>query len=143
MLHLYRATSERNFLRSDAICSSLQLINHWQDVAIDWDKGRVYLPQEDLERFSVPESQIAAARADERWGALMAFECARARAMMRSGAPLGRALPGRIGLELRAIVAGGTRIADKIEAARGDVFRRRPQLHALDWARIAFAAVLK
>jgi phytoene/squalene synthetase len=63
--------------------------------------------------------------------------------MMRSGAPLGRALPGRIGLELRAIVAGGLRIADKIESARGDVFRRRPQLQALDWAHIALAAVLK
>ena len=142
MLHLYRATTEENLRRSDAICSSLQLINHWQDVAIDWKKGRVYLPQEDLERFGVPESQIADGRADARWSELMAFECRRARAMMQSGAPLGRALPGRIGLELRAIVAGGTRIADKITAARGDVFRHRPQLHALDWARIAFVAVL-
>jgi phytoene/squalene synthetase len=96
-----------------------------------------------LHRFGVAETQIAEARADERWGALMAFQCQRARAMMHSGAPLGRALGGRIGLELRAIVAGGTRIVDKIEADRGDVFRHRPQLHALDWARIALAAVLK
>jgi squalene synthase HpnC len=143
MLHLYRAVSDENLRRSDAICSSLQLINHWQDVAIDWKKGRVYLPQEDLLRFAVAEAQIDAARVDEHWSALMAFQCRRARAMMQAGAPLGRALPGRIGLELRAIVAGGTWIADKIEAARGDVFRDRPQLHALDWARIALAAVLK
>jgi squalene synthase HpnC len=143
MLHLYRATSEGNLARSDAICSSLQLINHWQDVAIDWKKGRVYLPQEDLARFGLDESRIAEARVDARWSAMMAFQCARARAMMQSGAPLGRALPGRIGLELRAIIAGGTRIADKIEAAGGDVFRHRPQLHALDWARIALSAALK
>jgi squalene synthase HpnC len=143
MLHLYRAVSEENFRRSDAICSSLQLINHWQDIAIDWRKGRVYLPQEDLLRFEVDEAQIGDGRVDARWTALMAFQCRRALAMMQSGAPLGRALPGRIGLELRAIVAGGTRIADKIEAVRGDIFRRRPQLHALDWARIALAAVLK
>jgi squalene synthase HpnC len=143
MLHLFRAVSEENLRRSDAICSSLQLINHWQDIAIDWRKGRVYLPQEDLLRFEVDEAQIRDARVDSRWTALMAFQCRRALAMMHSGAPLGRALPGRIGLELRAIVAGGTRIADKIEAVRGDIFRRRPQLHALDWARIALAAVLK
>ena len=143
MLHLFRAPSEGNLERSDAICSSLQLINHWQDVAVDWQKGRVYLPREDLARFGVSEAQIGEGRADGQWSALMAFQCQRARAMMQSGAPLGRALPGRIGLELRAIVAGGMRIADKIDAARGDVFRHRPKLQALDWARIALAAVLK
>jgi phytoene synthase len=143
MLHLFRATSQGNLERSDAICSSLQLINHWQDIAIDWKKGRVYLPQEDLARFAVAETQIGESRTDGQWSALMAFQCQRARAMMQSGAPLGRALPGRIGLELRAIVAGGMRIADKIDAVRGDVFRRRPKLQALDWARIALDAVLK
>jgi hypothetical protein len=53
--------------------------------------------------------------------------------MLQSGAPLGRALTGRIGLELRMIVAGGLRILEKIERVRGDVFRRRPVLRPLDW----------
>ena len=56
-----------------------------------------------------------------------------ARAMMLEGAPLARALPGRLGLEIRATVAGGLAILDRIEAARGDVFRRRPVLRSLDW----------
>jgi squalene synthase HpnC len=129
------------FICSDRICSALQIINFWQDVALDWDKGRVYIPLEDLERFGVSEGHIAAGIADEKWRELMAFECARARRMLAEGAPLGTALPGRLGLEIRATVAGGAAILDKIEAARGDVFRHRPVLGKLDWVRILGKAV--
>ncbi|MDD5250611.1 MAG: squalene synthase HpnC [Rhodocyclaceae bacterium] len=133
LLHLFRAATPQNLSRSDCVCSALQLINHWQDVAIDWGKPRLYLPQEDLDRFGVTHAQIAAARCDDRWRALMRFEVERARDLMREGAPLGRELPGRIGLEIRVIVAGGLRILDKIEAVNYDIFRRRPVLTAWDW----------
>src|SRR5213083_656215 len=88
MLHLYGAADARNVAQSDAICSALQLINFWQDVAIDWDKNRIYLPQEDLRRFGVTEADIAGRRNTPAWRALMAFEVERARAMMLAGAPL-------------------------------------------------------
>jgi squalene synthase HpnC len=126
---------------SDAICSALQFINFWQDVAIDWRKDRVYVPQEDLERFGVGEEHIRSQRADEKWRALMQFQCARSRALLFSGKPLGRALPGRLGLEIRATVQGGARILDKIDAAAGDVFRHRPVLGKRDWARILARSV--
>ncbi len=129
--------------QSDRICSSLQLVNFWQDVALDWAKGRVYLPREDLERFGVAEEAIAKGRADERWAALMAFECERARTMMLEGAPLGDALPGRLGLEIRATIHGGLAILDRIDAVRGDVFRYRPALTKLDWIRILGRAITK
>ena len=129
--------------RSDRICSALQLINFWQDVAIDWAKGRVYIPRVDLERFAVDERAIARGIADDRWAALMAFECARARTMLLEGAPLGAALPGRLGLEIRATVQGGLAILDRIEAARGDVFRHRPMLGKIDWMRIVLRAMAK
>jgi len=127
-------------LQSDRICSALQIINFWQDVAIDWDKGRVYIPQEDLARFGVSESDIAAQRTSDNWRELMAFECKRAREMLAQGAPLGRALPGRMGLEIRATILGGATILDKIDAVRGDVFRHRPKLGKADWLRIAAKA---
>jgi phytoene/squalene synthetase len=66
----------------------------------------------------------------------MAFESERCRTMMRSGSPLGRALPGRAGAEIRATIAGGVTILDKIDAAKGDVFRQRPVLRAFDWMKI-------
>ncbi|HEY4998744.1 MAG TPA: phytoene/squalene synthase family protein [Usitatibacter sp.] len=122
--------------QSDLICSALQFINFWQDVAIDWRKGRVYIPQEDLARFGVSEKDIAGQNADAKWRELMAFECARARAMLSEGEPLARALPGRLGLEIRATLAGGAAILDRIDAVRGDVFRRRPMLKKTDWMKI-------
>ena len=66
----------------------------------------------------------------------MAFECERARGMLEAGAPLGRSLPGRLGLEIRATVAGGAAILDKIDRVGGDVFRHRPRLGKIDWVKI-------
>ncbi len=145
LLHLYGKTSPENLLCSDRICSALQLINHWQDVAVDWQKnetGRVYLPQEDLARFGLADADIASASCSSSWQQMMAFQCARARSMMLSGKPLGNVLTGRIGLELRAIIAGGLAILDKIDAVQGDVFRHRPQLTKWDWLRICPGVLL-
>lgn len=141
LVHLNNRQSAQTLEWSDAICSALQLINFWQDVAIDWSKGRIYLPQEDLERFGIRETDIASAETGPAWQALMAFECQRAREMLESGRPLTRALPGRMGYELRFILAGGNAILDKIEGARGDVFRHRPVLGTLDWIKRAPAAL--
>lgn len=141
MLHLYRAANPDNLRRSDCICTALQLINFWQDVAIDWRKPRVYLPQDDLARFGVAEIRIAEGSVDDHWRALMQFEVDRARKLMLEGASLGRALPGRIGLELRLVVAGGLRILEKIERVDFDVFNRRPVLTARDWPLLSFRAL--
>lgn len=141
MLALYGATSEPNLRDSDAICSALQLINFLQDVAIDWDKDRIYLPLEDLTRFGVAPVSLARAEAGPAWCALMAFEVARARALMQGGAGLARRLPGRIGWELRFVVQGGLRILERIELAGYDVFRQRPQLGARDWSVIFWRAL--
>jgi squalene synthase HpnC len=146
VIHLFEKTEKTgarprfSVEQSDKICSALQFINFWQDVAVDWEKGRVYIPQEDLERFGVAEADIAAQRANEAWRRLMAFECDRARTMLRQGAPLGKSLPGRMGLEIRATVMGGATILDKIDAVRGDVFRHRPTLGKLDWIRMVAKA---
>jgi phytoene synthase len=144
LLHLFGAATPDNLRRSDAICSALHLINHWQDIGIDLDKGhngRIYLPQDELARFKVTEDMLRSRHVSTDFCALMAYQVERARALMLSGAPLGRDLPGRIGLEIRAIVAGGLRILDKIEAAGHDVFNRRPVLDTFDWPRILFKAL--
>lgn len=161
VLHVFEKTGDRLFIsvdatvaanekkslspveESDAICSALQFINFWQDVALDWDKGRVYIPQEDLARFGVGEEDIAARRADGRWRELMDFECDRSRALLLSGAPLAARLPGRRGMEIRATIHGGATILDKIQAVSGDVFRRRPVLRPLDWLAILAKTVAR
>jgi len=133
LLELFGRASEENVRASDAICSGLQLTNFWQDVAIDYANRRVYLPEDEMRRFGVGEAHIAQARCDDAWRALIAFQIERTRAMLLAGAPLGRRLPGRIGLEIRLTVQGGLRILDKLAAAGADMFRRRPQLRWFDW----------
>lgn len=142
LVHLNQKDNPETLAWSDSICSALQLINFWQDVAVDWAKQRVYLPQEDLVRFGVSENAIAESDCSAAWRDLMAFQCERARQLLNSGRPLTRVLPGRMGLELKLILAGGNAILDKIEAAKGDVFRKRPVLGKLDWLMRAPSALL-
>ena len=106
LLHLFRSVSDRNYQWSDSICSALQLVNFWQDVAIDYAKGRVYLPQDEMRRYGVTEQHIAGRRCDDAWRALIQSQIDRARGMLQAGAPLGRALPGRIGLETTYFLPG-------------------------------------
>ena len=142
LLQLFKRTTESDLRQSDAICSALQLINHWQDVDIDYAKdNRVYLPQDDMARFGVGEHHLKERICDSAWQALMKFQVDRARALMLSGAQLGKTLPGRVGLEIRATVQGGLRILEKIERAGYDVFRQRPVLKPLDWPLLLLRAV--
>jgi phytoene synthase len=141
LLHLFKRTTDLALAQSDAICSALQLVNFWQDVNVDYAKGRVYLPQDEMAAHGVGERHLAERICDRAWQALMRFETERAKRLLLSGAPLGRALPGRVGLEIRATVQGGLRILEKIERAGYDVFRRRPVLRMLDWPLMLVRAV--
>ncbi len=143
LLHLYGVTDKKQFAMSDAICSALQLINFWQDVAVDWQKGRVYLPQEDLEKFGVTEQMIDSAQMSLPLQRLLRFECERTHKMMTSGSPLAILLKGRIGFELRMIVLGGQRILYKLDQNQYDIFKHRPVLQFKDWWVILKRACLK
>ena len=134
LLELYGAATPQNNAWSDNICSALQIINFLQDIAIDYANGRIYMPQDELGQYAISEAQFAASDVNAAWREFMAFEVARTRAMLLAGAPLGRVLRGRLGLEMRMIIAGGERILHKIENTGYDVFRRRPVLRSPDWA---------
>lgn len=137
MLHLYGVSTPERIAQSDAICTGLQLANFCQDVAIDWQKRRVYLPIDACVRHGVSEAHFQQQQCDANWRAFMAEWVETTRAMLQSGAPLALAMPPetswRIAWELRLVVQGGLRILERIEAAQYDVFRQRPVLRAWDW----------
>lgn len=137
VLHLFGRIEPHQLEQSDAICSALQLANFWQDIAIDWKKDRVYLPQCDLPRFGVSEDDIAEQRWSENWEKLIDFQVGRTRQMMLFGAPLVHDLPGRMGWEIRLTVQGGLRILERTQQVRGDIFRHRPKLGLWDWLILA------
>ncbi len=148
LLCLYKVDDAESLAQSDAICSALQLINHWQDIAVDIRKnadatpsGRIYIPLDTMTRFGVTEAHLRDARCDDAFRALMTHLVDDARRLMRAGMPLARRLPGRVGWELRLIVQGGLRILQRIEQVDYDVFRRRPELGGSDWPLIGIKAL--
>lgn len=143
MLFLFAADSPQNREASDAICTALQLTNHWQDIAIDATKGsqgRIYLPQEELSTWGYRDADIISGHAlhqdPAKWSRFMHFQTRRVEALFNEGA----ALPGRLGQqswrlgqELRLTVAGGRRVLTKINAVNGNVYTQRPTLGWRDW----------
>jgi squalene synthase HpnC len=142
LLHLNGAASPRNLALSDAVCSALQLINFLQDIAQDYrENGRIYLPVADMARFGVTEDDIAERRASPAVHALVQFQVRRAAQLLRSGSPLGARLRGRFGLEIRAIILGGSRILDKLNQQQ-DPFGR-PRLGRSEKLMILWQALLR
>lgn len=133
MLALFGEKDSRLLAMSDGICSALQLINFLQDVAVDWQKDRVYLPADELSRFGITNAQIAAGDCSGQWTPMMLKQIERTRRILQAGAPLGRVLKGRFGMELRLIILGGDRILMKLHQNGGDVFKARPVLGWRDW----------
>ena len=137
MLHLVGAATPENLADADAICTASQLISFWLEVAADWKKGRVYLPQADMQRFGVSEAYIAESVSDEKWRALMEYEVGFVRETLVRGAPLALRIPGRLGIELCGAVHGGLRFLERIERADYNVFREHPVLGTFDWCVVA------
>ena len=122
MLHLYGVNDEASLIQSDAICTALQLINFWQDRAQDLQRGRNYLPQDHT----------------------LTEELVFARQLMEQGAPLVHRIKGRAGWELRAVVQGGLRILDKLDArteTADHTHLSRPKLNKFDFVLIAWRCI--
>ncbi|MGW7008346.1 squalene synthase HpnC [Streptomyces sp. NPDC054933] len=120
------ATPER-IRRSDAVCTALQIVEHLQDVAEDLRRDRVYLPAEDMERFGVSETDLAAPTGGAKVRALVKFEAERARDLLNEGPPLVGSVHGRLKLLLAGFVAGGRAALAAVAAARYDVLPGPPK----------------
>ena len=142
MLTLFQQNTPDNVKASDSICTALQLINCWQDIGIDYhQKNRCYIPQEIMGKFSVSLAQLSEKKQNEQWKKMCHQLVFLAQKTMLSGSHLGKALPGRFGLEIRLIIHGGLRITEKIAHAQYDTRWFRPTLTWLDWLIIVKRAV--
>lgn len=110
----------------DCTCTALQLANFWQDVSVDFAKGRVYLPLEDLHRFAVSEEDIAQQRNTPAFLEMMKFEVERAREWFRQGLPLVQRVSRELAVDIELFSRGGQEILNAIEAQGFAVLGRRP-----------------
>ena len=118
--------------QSDAVCTALQLTNFWQDLAIDWRRGRLYVPAEERTRAFARESDLDRDELTSEWRNALEHAVRRTRALFDTGRPVCDAVSGRLRWELRFTWLGGTRILENIEAAGFDVMRHRPTIGPAD-----------
>ncbi len=141
LLHLNNAASPKNLGYSDAVCSALQLTNFLQDISQDLEESnRIYLPQDEMVQFGVTEEDIRNKLTNPATRRLIEFQIRRTVKLMQAGAPLGKVLKGRMGLELRMTIMGGSRILYKLNQQYDDVFSR-PRLSKWDIIWIIWKAI--
>ena len=136
---------ERLARQSDAVCTALQLVNFWQDIERDWDKGRVYVPAEMMRAAGAVEAELGARQISPAWAATLKDAVQRTRSLFDEGRDVTDAVSGRLRWELRATWLGGVRILGRIESEHFDIFHSRPTLGftdaaALVWGRLSWQA---
>lgn len=142
LLHLANRARPELIEKSNAICSALQIINFLQDIAIDYDKGRIYLPLDELEQFNVTEQHIRERIFDSSWQALINFQIDRVEKLMLSGASLSEYLPGRMKYEIRATVSSGLHVIGLLRQRNQYGFTNQPRLRTRDWVMITGKTLL-
>ncbi len=141
LLHLNKKTDEKSLGYSDAICSALQLTNFLQDISQDIEESnRIYIPQDEMEHCGVSEDDIRNKVTNSATRKLIEFQIRRTLKLMQAGAPLGKVLKGRMGLELRMTIMGGSRVLYKLNQQYDDVFSR-PRLNKWDIVWIIYKAI--
>jgi len=128
---------------SDATCTALQLANFWQDVSVDLEKGRLYIPLEDLERHGCPIQDVLARRPTPAFRRTLASLVAWARGLFLEGLPLARMVARRLSVDIELFSRGGLRILDKIEEANYDVLTRRPVISKSDRVVLLASAIAR
>ena len=128
VLYACGEASEEKFKLSDATCSALQLANFWQDVRVDWGKDRVYLPQDDMQRFGVSDATIAAGVATDEFCALLRHEVGYARSLFAQGLPLIGMVSRDLAIDLDLFSRGGLEILSAVERCNYDVLSARPAI---------------
>jgi phytoene synthase len=127
---------------SDAVCTALQLTNFWQDLAIDWSRGRLYVPEEIWRSHQAQPARLDSGQMTPEWLAALRDCSARTRALFVEGRPVCDGVSGRLRYELRATWLGGTRILDRLDRSGFEVFRARPKLGPADALVIACGTLL-
>jgi squalene synthase HpnC len=143
VLHLARAFDDARARLSDSICTGLQLANFCQDVASDFDRGRIYLPQETCRRFQYAVGDFAGRNYNENFRNLMTAEVDRADSYLRAGLPLVDQMPRGLRGDIWLFAHGGLAILDGIRRARYDVWRSRPKISRLGKVRLLGGALAR
>lgn len=140
VLFLGRAHNPQTVPLADSICTGLQLANFWQDVARDFDRGRIYMPAETMHSFGYSEKRFAARRADTEFRQMLRHEVDRAESYLVAGRPLGELVPAELRVDVALFVDGGLAVLSAIRRIDYDVWTKRPTVGKLQKLRLLASA---
>jgi len=142
ILELFNIRSEEAFNYSDKICTALQLTNFYQDIEIDYQKGRIYFPQDELQRFEVTENMFAMKENNVNLKKLLRHNIERTQKMFDEGKNLLKFLNGRLKFEIKWTILGGGKILQKIKEKDYNIFNARPKLTKRDFGALFIKSFL-
>jgi squalene synthase HpnC len=142
ILELFNIRNNEAFQFSDNICTALQLTNFYQDVAIDYHKGRIYFPEDEMKNFDVTENMFRINENSRNLQQLVKFNLDRTRKLFKQGRGLFGFLSGRLRIEIKWTVFGGEAILDKIEKNDFDVLNNRPELNKTDFIGLLLKSII-
>lgn len=143
LLELFNIRDEKAIHHSDKICTALQITNFIQDTSIDYKKGRIYYPLEDMEKFGITENLFEMKQINDNLKKLIEFSVERTQSLFNQGKPLLDFLTGSFRYEIAWTIAGGEEILKKIRGVDFDVFTKRPYLTKVDFLKVFFKAFIQ
>lgn len=132
VLDIFNIRNADAYNYSDKICTALQLTNFYQDIEIDYNKGRIYFPLDEMKHFNVDENMFEMKENNPNFSALLKYSIDRTRVLFSEGKNLFPFLKGRLKTEIKWTVAGGEKILSKIEKNNYQIFGNRPKLNKTD-----------
>lgn len=142
VLEICGIRSEEAFHYSDSICSALQLTNFYQDVSVDWEKGRIYIPKIEMEKFGISEKIFDEKQNNTNFKELMKFQIERTKELFKDGRKLIPLLPNSLLVQIKMTILGGEKILDKIEELDYNVLVQRPKLGRIDYLKVFVKGLL-
>lgn len=142
ILQIYNIRNEKAFYYSDKICTALQLTNFFQDLSIDYQKGRIYLAQNEMQKFQVDESVFELKKNNLNLRKLLEYNILRARNLFEEGKNLLSFLNGKLKLQIKWTILGGEEILNKIEKNNYNVLENRPVLVKKDFIKLFLKSLI-
>ncbi|MCB0746200.1 MAG: squalene synthase HpnC [Ignavibacteriae bacterium] len=142
ILEIYDVRNNDAIKFSDSVCTALQLTNFYQDVKIDLEKGRVYIPQNEIKNFSFSNEQLFNCKPTQEFIELMKFQIERTRKLFFDGRKILPLLPFRLKFQILVTIKGGEAILKKIEDINYDILNHRPKLTKFDFTKLFFEAII-
>ena len=138
ILELYNINDEETILYSDSICTALQLTNFYQDVSVDYNKGRIYIPADELDEFNIDQEIFESKKNNANFKKLMELQISRTKILFKDGSKILPKLPANLSRQIKWTISGGEKILEKIEEINYDVLNNRPKLSKFDYIKLIF-----